>query len=339
MITTIKPNNEYWFHGYDNPLHSDEIKEKGYETIDISNVPAEKFKGGYAIQDDYVTRELVDYMKSTNWNDFYVADGVHPIQLEYMETFKRWAQSSKLNNIKFNNLSFACITNGTSEAFSMFMLRHNQRRFKFFKGDFMMHKVASNIADVDWEWIDDNGTLEYGDALIVSCPFSDTARFPHDFDRWMDLADKCEVPVLLDMAYFGTCVNIDIDTERYPAIEEIVFSLGKTFPIIGARAGIRFQKVLTDDPVTFANQNGIVNNFACKIGTHCMINWSPDYIPYKYYDAYNDLCLTHDFLITNSVLWALSDDTKYMSINRGNELTRLCLSKFVKENYDNSQAK
>ena len=110
----------------------------------------------------------------------------------------------------------------------------------------MMQKVASNIADVDWEWIDDNGTLEYGDALIVSCSSVILQGSLRLFDLRMDLADKCEVPVLLDMVYFGTCVNIDIDTERYPAIEEIVFSLGKTF-IIGARAGIRSQKVLTDD--------------------------------------------------------------------------------------------
>lgn len=339
MIQKIKANNNWWMYGYNNPLHSDKVKQAGFQTIDISNVPAEEFKGGYAIQDDFITRELVDYMKSTNWKDFYVANGVHPIQEEYQEQFRRWIYSSKLNNIKFGNLNYSCITNGTSEAFAMFMLRHNQRRFKFFQGDFMMHKVASNVADVDWEWIDDNGTIEYGDALIVSCPFSDTARFPHDFDRWMDLANKCEVPVLLDMAYFGTCLNIDIDTERYPAIEEICFSLGKTFPIIGARAGIRYQKTLVDDPVTFANQNGIVNNFACKIGTHCMNNWNPDYIPHKYYDAYYDLCSAHDLLLTNSVLWALTDDAKYKDINRGNETTRLCVSNFVKENYVNSQAK
>lgn len=339
MIETTNPNNNWWMYGYENPLHSDEVKHNGFQTIDISNVPAQEFKGGYAIQDDLVTRELVNYMKQTNWNDFYVADGVHPIQSEYQKQFRDWIYSSKLNKIRFENLNYSCITNGTSEAFTMFMLRHNQRRFKFFQGDFMMHKVASNVADVDWEWIDDNGTIEYGDALIVSCPFSDTARFPHDFDRWMDLANKCEVPVLLDMAYFGTCLNIDIDTERYPAIEEICFSLGKTFPIIGARAGIRFQKTLVDDPVTFANQNGIVNNFACKVGTYCMNNWNPDYIPHKYYDAYYDLCSAHDLLITNSVLWALSDDAKYNDINRGNETTRLCVSNFVKENYVNSQGK
>lgn len=334
MIKNVNPNNNWWMYGYENPLHE---LEAGYDGIDISQVPAQEFKGGYAIQDDFITRKLVDYMKSTSWNDFFVADGHHSLQVEYRELFKRWVQSSNLNKIRFQNLNFACITNGTSEAFQMFFLRHNQRRFKFFKGDFMMHKVASHVSQVDWEWIDDNGTLEYGDALIVSCPFSDTARLPENFDEWMDLAHRCEVPVLLDMAYFGTCVNLDIDTENYPAIEEITFSLGKTFPLIGARAGIRFQKELIDDPVTFANQNGIVNNFACKIGIHAMTNYSPDYIPIKYYDAYHQLCLNHDLLLSNCVIFALSDDQKYMEINRGNTNTRLCLSKFVKENYELSQ--
>ena len=65
-----------------------------------------------------------------------------------------------------------------------------------------------------------------------------------------------------------------------------------------------------------------------------MLNWSPDYIPYKYYDAYYAMCLRNELQITNCVLFATSVDPKYTSINRGNTDTRLCVSKFLLENYN-----
>ena len=51
----------------------------------------------------------------------------------------------------------------------MFMQRHPNRNFKFFKGDFMMHKVASNIMNPKWEWIYNYGQIRKEDAVIVSC--------------------------------------------------------------------------------------------------------------------------------------------------------------------------
>lgn len=331
MIKIVEyPDNGLNIPGYQNPL------EESYDKcIDVSHITAEDVKGGYAIQDPYITAELVDYMKSTIWNNFFVSNGVHSIQQEYKDTFRKWASSSQLNTIKgLDNFNHSTITNGTSEAFQMFYMRHNNRRFKFVKGDFMMHKVASNIMDLDWEWLTDCTSIEYGDALIISCPFSDTASKHLNLEDMLDKCNRHQVPVLLDMAYFGTCVNLNIDLDQWPCIEDVTFSLGKSFPIIGARAGIRFQRLETDDPVLFANQNGIVNNLACKIGNHLMLNFSADYIPYKYYDSYYALCVHNDFEISNCVIFAKSDEEKFQSINRGNQKTRLCVSKYVLENYE-----
>lgn len=318
---------------YTNPYMFDSASVDKIITAD--DCTAQDLKGGYAIQDKHITLELVDYMKSTYWDNFFINDGKHNIQEEYKETFRNWITSSKLNKISgLEQFPFATITNGTSEAFQMFFMRHNNRRFKFIKGDFIMHKVASNIMDLDWDWMANFNDLEYGDAVIISCPFSDTASKYMYLDDMLRFCTEKDIPVLLDMAYYGTCLNLNIDLNEYPCVEDVTFSLGKAFPIIGARAGIRFQREETDDPVLFANQNGIVNNFACRIGNHCMLNFSADYIPYKYYDSYYALCVHGDLGTTNCVIFATSDDEKYDSINRGNELTRLCVSDLVLKNYE-----
>ena len=56
----------------------------------------------------------------------------------------------------------------------------------------------------------------------------------------------------INMAYFGMCYGIQCKF-RLSCVEEVTFSLGKTFPIIGARAGMRLQRVEFDDAVLFAN--------------------------------------------------------------------------------------
>lgn len=299
-------------------------------TIDLS-----KFKGGYAIKDAEISQQLADYAKNKiDWDAAFPADGKHSIQQEYKETFKSWIQSTKLNTVEGLDLfRYSSITNGTSEAFQMFMLRHNHRKFKFFVGDFMMHKVASNVMRADWGWINTPGDITYGDAVIISLPFSDTGEEHTYLREALDQAKKCHVPVLVDMAYFGMCHDIHINLS-HKAIEEVTFSLGKTFPLIGARAGIRFQKEEIDDPVVFANQNGIVNNIACMLGDYAMKSWSPDFIPKKYRQCYSEVCHHYNFNETRCLVFATTSDPQYSALNRGNVRTRLCVSKLLEERYN-----
>lgn len=294
--------------------------------------------GGYAIQDKDITFELRDFCESTyEWREFFSANGVTEHREKFLEVFPRWIKQSKLNSISgLNNFPFISQTNGTSEAFQMFMMRHHNRNFKFFKGDFMMHKVASNILGANWEWIFDPHTLTENDAIIISCPFSDLGSEHPMMNETLNVASKLGVPVLIDMAYFGMCQNIYIDLNA-ECIEEVTFSLGKTFPIIGARAGIRFQRKDHDDPVLFANQHGIVNNFASMIGTFAMEAWGADYIPMKYNLAQIAVCEKLHLEPTKCMIFGLSNQLSHNAWNRGNPKTRLCISKLLEEEYERTE--
>lgn len=291
--------------------------------------------GGYAIQDKEVTAELKDFCMSTyEWHEFFAANGVTDHREKFIEMFGRWIRSSELNVLKgLDAFPHVTQTNGTSEAFSMFMQRHNNKNFKFFKGDFMMHKVASNNMNVKWDWIFNYSQIKKGDAVIISCPFSDTGNVVEDMQQILEWCSHNEVPVLIDMAYFGMCYGISIDLDQ-PCVEEVTFSLGKTFPMIGARAGIRLQRTEIDDPVLFANQHGIVNNFGAMIGEYAMTCWSPDFIANKYMKAQLIVCNQLELKPTNCVIFAMSNHDDHNQFNRGNDLTRLCISKLLVEEYE-----
>ena len=106
--------------------------------------------------------------------------------------------------------------------------------------------------NANWEWIYNYGQIRKGDAVIVSCPFSDTGTEPNELNMMLEWCSRKLCSVLINMAYFGMCYGINVNLD-YPCVEEVTFSLGKTFPIIGARAGMRLQRVEFDDAVLFAN--------------------------------------------------------------------------------------
>ena len=296
-------------------------------TIDI-----DLYRGGRALQLKSVTWELEDFVVSTSlWDGFFKADGDIGMHNVFCSEYLDWIQSNKRNNILgFDHFHHCTMTAGTSEAFQMFMMRHNNPKFKFFKGDFMMHKVASNVMLNDWSWIHEAGEVTADSAVIISCPFSDFGAEHPQMEELLNICDSWNVPVLIDMAYFGMCHDIEIDLS-HKCIEEVTFSLGKTFPIIGARTGIRLQKTEVDDAVLFANQHGIVNNFGAMIGLACVQTWDSDFIVRECKDIQLQVCDSLGVEPTKCIIFATSDKEEWAPLNRGNKTSRLCISHDIEQ--------
>lgn len=292
-------------------------------------------KGGYAIDDDLTIQFINTLLYKTDIKEFSSPDGMTNIHKQFPEQYKSWVIDSESNLVEgLQQYKHTSVINGTSEAFCMFMLRHStSRNFKFFKGDFIMHKVASNISGVNWSWVESADEIESQDAVIISCPFSDFGCEHPEMDLLFERCNFLGVPVLVDMAYYGMCDHIKIDLDQ-DCITDVVFSLGKTFPIINFRAGVRFTKFEVDDPVTFANQHGIVNTFGAFVGSNLLEHFGADYIPSKYRSIANDVCSALKVEPTKCVIFGSSNRKAHFSLNRGNKFTRVCLSKLIKEKYD-----
>lgn len=312
------------------------------ELINWDSVEPHEVKGGFAIQDPHVTKVLSEHLQGYDWTTFLKNDGrLDELQKTYVDTFTSWIQASTNNNVRLGEFKHTTITNGTSESFQMFMQRHNHRTFKLRRGEFMMHKITANNMNLDWGyfWNAQNRRSIMEDltphsAVILSIPYSNTCCHEsiEEAKQILNCCNDLNVPVLLDLAYFGTThgINLDLNDPIYNCVEDVVFSLGKTFPLIGARSGIRFQRTVTDDAVYFANQHGIVNNFACIAGIHAMEQFSADYLYNKYAHTADTIANALDATLSASVLFATSLQSRYDSIQRvEHEPARLCISNLI----------
>jgi hypothetical protein len=253
------------------------------------------------------------------------------VHTRFLTKYKEWIQSTKNNTISgLEQFPYACFTNGTTEAFDKFYAKHSTRRFRFFKGEYVYHRLSCRNNNYDWSYIEDS-KLDENDVVIISLPFSDTGNKHTQLDHILDTCNKLGIPVLLDCAYFGICSGFDFNF-AHECIKEITFSLSKTFYSAHIRIGMRLSRQDDDDPLFVTNKMGYVNRLSAQIGINLLDNLSPDYIFDKYRQRQLDYCDILDVESSNCVLFGIGDD-RWNDYNRDRETNRLSFHKFLADDY------
>jgi hypothetical protein len=248
----------------------------------------------------------------------------------YCDQYRNWISSSQLNTVTgLATLPVAAFSQGTTEAFDNFYIRHHKRRFRVFRGEYIYHKRVwqRHYAD-QWAFLDDSD-LEKNDAVIVSWPFADTGNTHPNFTK--DFLDRCYqlgVPVLIDAAFFGVCSNQHYDFS-HPAIQEVVFSLSKSFPVYALRIGIRFAREDFEDGMQIYHSTQYVNKLSAAVGTVLMTARSPDKSFQLWRTKQLEFCNQMDLAPSDTVLFGVDTKHKYDHYNRGSVQTnRLCFSRY-----------
>ena len=249
------------------------------------------------------------------------------IHTNFLNRYIEWILSTENNSIQgLEHFPYACFTNGTTEAFDKFYSKHSSRRFRFFKGEFVYHRLSCRNNGYDWKYIEDD-TLDNNDVVIVSLPFSDTGNKHEDLDKLLQICDTLDIPVLLDCAYFGICADIDINL-NHPCIKEVTFSLSKTFYSAYLRMGMRLTRIDDDDPLFVTNKMGYVNRLSAYIGLKLLNTFSPDYIYNTYRERQIEYCKILDVTPSNCVIFGLGDD-RWSDYNRDGKTNRLSFHRFL----------
>lgn len=239
---------------------------------------------------------------------------------EYLNAYEEWIRSSTNNSIiGLDHFKIKAYSNGTSEAFDKFYMKHRLRRFRCYKGEYVYHKLAWRD-NYDWAYLED-APLHKNDAVVISLPFADTGNKHVDYHTLMRKCTELNVPVLVDCAYFGVCRTIDFDF-AYSCISDITFSLSKIFPLAHARVGIRFTKVDDDDTLLVYHKVNYNNKIGAYLGIKFIEKFSPDYIPNKYIGKQFDYCAQVGVEPSNTVLFGIGGD-KWKKYNRGGLTNRL----------------
>jgi hypothetical protein len=188
-------------------------------------------------------------IKNSEIQRWYDAHEYHDISLtEYATVWKNWLEFSDKKSIKgLDKFAHADYTQGTSQTFDQFVIRHaKDRQITVLDGEFQYHqclgKHLNYFQDIQYFHAD----KVYGrglTALIISAPFSDMGVVHPDFDNIMETCTRLDVPVCLDLAYWGIAKNIHIDLDQYPCIQEVTCSLSKPFfTLENHRVGIRWHQ-------------------------------------------------------------------------------------------------
>ncbi len=255
----------------------------------------------------------------------------------YANTFLEWMNYGVYNSIEgLEHFDFADYTQGTSQSFDQFILRHSKdRQINVLKGDFQYHACLGK--HVDFRYIDHLGAMEHViqghdlHALLISAPFSDYGCMHPEFENIMRICNTNKIPVCLDLAYWGISKHCHIDLNQYPCITDVTCSLSKPFfTLENHRVGIRWTKEYVDDGVSMLNEVAMANNHSMALGVEYMRHFGPDYNWTKYAKAYGDICHDEDLVWSDTVIFGLGDDVRHEDFNRGvHGNYRVCISEWL----------
>lgn len=277
------------------------------------------YGGAFAVQDP----DVIAYIKKLNLTDSLWDDTItHSFCTEYTKWISNTSNNTITNLDTFNHSVFS---NGTSQAFDMFYIKNNNRRFRCFKGEYIYHQLAWRNNWPDWKFIEDE-KLASNDAVVISLPFSNTGNVHDDYEFIMHTCSALGIPVLIDCVYFGACSNINFNFS-HSCITDIVFSLSKSFPVAHARIGMRLTRFDDDDLMLVYDKINYNNRISAKLGLELIKKFSPDYTYNKYLPHQLELCRDLSVTPSNTVLFGLDYNNAYPEYNRGGTVNRLGLHK------------
>jgi hypothetical protein len=250
------------------------------------------------------------------------------IQDRFTKKYKEWILSSKINQvIGLDQYTVTAYSNGTTEGFDKFYLKHHTRRFRCLRGEYMYHMAAWKTYFPNWEYIDD-APLAANDAVVISFPFADIGQEHSRTEEILDACAKLNIPVLIDCAYFGICGNMTFNFS-HPAITDITFSLSKFLPVPHLRIGVRFTKIDDDDSLLVNNKSLYTNRLGSAVGIAIMDVFDPDYMYNTYRSAQLILCDKLKIVPSKSVIFGIDHNNLYPEYNRNGISNRLCLAKHL----------
>lgn len=269
------------------------------------------YSSGNCIKD----KDLIDFTDNVGLNK-YLRDPW--IVKKFEEYFPYWLQKCPRFRFKgMEEFKHACFSQGSQEYFLNFYIKHRDKRFRIFRGEYWWHMECWKKLGLDWSYLED-GELEKNDVVIISCPF---ARIGDIHPQQNSLISECEkigVPVMLDFIYLpnATFDKIDIDLEP-TCIKSLSFSMSKTFPIANARVALRMTRDKVYDPMQISNDENVSNRLATGIGLECMQHFDVDYMVKKYHSEQLHWCRMLGLKPTKVVHFA--EGKPYTDIGRMNK--------------------
>lgn len=258
-----------------------------------------------------------------------------PSLLGYAECWKSWLTDSNSKVlIGLGNFPHIDFSLGTSQTFDHFVIRHClHRTIATFVGDFQYHACISK--KINFKSLKSADDLTTNQALIISLPFSDLGKTHPEFNQILNICNNLDIPVCVDLAYWGIVKNINFDLDAYPCIKELTASLSKSFYTLeNHRVGVRFSRDYLNDGISMLNEVQMQNFYSMGLGIHYMNQFSCDWNWVNYQTRYQEICSEHNLSPTDTIIFGTNSSDKYKDFNRGIPgNNRICISPLLKDTF------
>ena len=128
-------------------------------------------------------------------------DKIIPFE-DFTKQFQFWVHSSTQKVAGLPNKRNPNIVSGITDAFNQLYGMYN--KIGIHEGEYGYHKLC----------VDDRAThnLSEADCIVISHPFSADGKCSH---AKIEEADKLNIPIFIDCAFFGICTDIDFNFKKY----------------------------------------------------------------------------------------------------------------------------
>lgn len=247
---------------------------------------------------------------------------------KYKSCTKEWVTRSKHYRIigDFSNFGHHFVTQGCTESLDMFYRNNEGRRFRVLRGEYPYTRDVIQLRGRPFAFFTSPEHLERNDAVIISHPFSATGNaIPSKFlEDVLTTCDRLDVPVMLDLAFFGIAYDMPLLSFDYDCIKVIAFSFSKVFCLENVRIGFCFSKI-NDIFLKNLHENNYVNRFGCLLTTKLMETFEPDHFCDKYRPVQEKIC-RENFLKPSNVISVGIGDVYWNAFKRHDIANRVCIA-------------
>ena len=230
-------------------------------------------------------------------------------EYDFIDRADEWVHSSvqEVKGLPENKYLIAGLTDAFNQTYALY------NKIGVFPGEYGYHKLV----------VPDRVTENLGesDVIIVSHPFSADGL---GSEFLLKEADKWNIPIFVDCAFFGVCMNINFDFTPYKNIESVGFSFSKSCGTGWERLGILYTKKRY--PVAVYEEWNYPLYSSVSRHKNLINYYKPDIIK-KFRSAQLEICEEYDLVPSDTVLFGLDYKDRYNEYRRGN-VNRLCIKYF-----------
>ena len=138
------------------------------------NQTRQQVKGFYARGRPICDKEMLDEVKALP--PIHTMIHNHTMIPTFEDKFSHWIIDNMFNNIKGLESYQPDISQGATQSFDSFYIKHGHKKIKMFFGEYLYHIVVRQKLNMPYDFITSYDELQEGDALVISVPFCDTGN-------------------------------------------------------------------------------------------------------------------------------------------------------------------